>query len=199
MEHTLKVHIVSDTHFSHTNILSYCPNRNFKTIEAHDEHIIGLWNEKVSNDDLVYHLGDFSFCNPQKSIEIVERLNGRKILIQGNHDHKNLKNADFCSHFEKIDKYLEISTSFQGNKVKILLCHFPFESWEGMNRGTYHLHGHIHSVHGTFKLSHIKRRKDIGVDSREDCGLWELQELLFEVEKEVSSVQTVVPDHHAEI
>lgn len=81
----MKVFIISDTHFGHENIIRYC-NRPFRTVEEMDEAMIKNWNAVVTNKDVVIHLGDFCLTNKERCIEILNKLNGKKILIKGNHD-----------------------------------------------------------------------------------------------------------------
>ena len=81
----MKVFIISDTHFNHANIIKYC-NRPFKDTKEMDEMMIKNWNETVSNKDIVLHLGDFGLGKKEYIASIVKRLNGKKILIMGNHD-----------------------------------------------------------------------------------------------------------------
>ena len=81
----MKVFIISDTHFGHENIIKYC-NRPFSSVEEMDEKMIKNWNETVSNNDVVLHLGDFGLGKKEYIASIVKRLNGKKILIMGNHD-----------------------------------------------------------------------------------------------------------------
>lgn len=81
----MKTFVISDTHFAHKNIIDYC-NRPFKDIHEMDEAMIKNWNETVSNDDVVIHLGDFGLGNKEYIRSIIQRLNGKKILILGNHD-----------------------------------------------------------------------------------------------------------------
>ena len=81
----MKVFGISDTHFNHKNIIRYC-NRPFQTAEEMDAAMIKNWNETVSNKDVVLHLGDFGLGNKDYIADIVSRLNGKKILILGNHD-----------------------------------------------------------------------------------------------------------------
>ena len=52
-------HYIADTHFGHDNIRRLS-NRPFDSIEEMDETIINNWNSKVTDDDDVYILGDFS-------------------------------------------------------------------------------------------------------------------------------------------
>lgn len=49
-----------------------------------NEVIIKNWNEVVKKDDIVYFLGDFSFCSREQVKELVAKLNGRKIMVAGN-------------------------------------------------------------------------------------------------------------------
>ena len=65
---------ISDLHFGHENILSF-DNRPFKDIQTHDEYIINSWNDKVGIDDNVWILGDISWHNSTKTIEIFKQLN----------------------------------------------------------------------------------------------------------------------------
>lgn len=76
-----KIWTTSDTHFSHGNIIKYC-QRGFKSIYEMDQALINNWNSLVSPNDLVYHLGDFSF----QSDRYRKHLNGKIILVCGNHD-----------------------------------------------------------------------------------------------------------------
>lgn len=75
--------VTSDLHFFHKNIIAYC-QRPFADVEEMNEVIIKNWNEVVKKDDMVYVLGDFSFCSREMVKELVLKLNGRKILIAGN-------------------------------------------------------------------------------------------------------------------
>ena len=81
----MKFFVLSDTHFGHAKIIDYC-NRPFSSVEEMDETMIKNWNETVSNNDTVLHLGDFGLGNKEYITSIVKRLNGKKVLILGNHD-----------------------------------------------------------------------------------------------------------------
>ena len=86
-------YFISDLHFGHENCLVF-DNRPFKSIEEHDATIIKNWNDVVGMDDDVYLLGDISWYNATKTIEIFNQLNGRIHLIRGNHDSKLLRNRE---------------------------------------------------------------------------------------------------------
>ena len=81
----MKVFVIADTHFGHENIIKYC-NRPFSTIGEMDQKLIDNWNQTVSNKDTVLVLGDFGLGNKEYVSNIVKALNGKKILIMGNHD-----------------------------------------------------------------------------------------------------------------
>jgi len=142
---------VSDTHFYHAKIIEFC-NRPYATVEEMNEDMIAKWNGVVGNKDRVFHLGDFSWGNFEKTKKVFDRLNGQKHLIIGNHDdpriHKKLG-------WNWIDKMEELRI---GGKV-YQLCHYPMQSWDKSYHGARHVHGHCHgtvSPHGW--------RCDVGVD-----------------------------------
>jgi calcineurin-like phosphoesterase family protein len=84
----MEIYLTSDTHFDHKNILKYEPSRQqFGDHIQMTEALIELWNDTVKPNDLIFHLGDVFFSRAKRSEEIAARLNGRKILIDGNHDH----------------------------------------------------------------------------------------------------------------
>lgn len=88
----MNIFVTADHHFGHTNILlPEYDNRPFPDIETHDDELIMQWNHVVSPEDIVIHLGDFSFLNPDATIHIVRMLNGKIIMINGNHDRRTRK------------------------------------------------------------------------------------------------------------
>ena len=80
-----KIFLTSDTHFGHDREFLWGP-RGFTNSQEHDEAVIKNWNETVSPDDIVYHLGDLMLGDNAHGIECVKRLNGHIKLIRGNHD-----------------------------------------------------------------------------------------------------------------
>ena len=116
------------------------------------------WNNTIDPTDMVYILGDVSFNNGTQAVDYIRSLNGRKILIQGNHDEVNLRNPDFKACFEDIHVYHEI----YHNKTKVCMFHYPLLEWNKMHYGSVHLHGHVHGkVSGLEKL----RVRDVGYDA----------------------------------
>lgn len=91
-----KVYFIADTHFGHDRIIEIC-NRPFADVEEMNAQLIQKWNNKVSDEDTVYILGDFCFkMSKQDAIKILKQLKGKKVLIRGNHD-KYAGQRDFDS------------------------------------------------------------------------------------------------------
>lgn len=128
---------ISDTHFGHANILTFegvegKPCRVFDSVEEMDETMVERWNAVVGEFDTVYHLGDVAI--KKKSLQILERLNGRKILIKGNHDIFKLK--DYLPHFKDIRAYVV--------REKMIFSHIPLHKIS-MERFKVNVHGHTHT------------------------------------------------------
>lgn len=82
-----KIWITSDQHFSHPKgrIIEYC-NRPYKNVDEMDEDMISRWNSVVSDEDEVYHLGDFCLAPLERQQSVFQALKGHKRLVLGNHD-----------------------------------------------------------------------------------------------------------------
>jgi len=157
----MKTYITSDLHFGHKNIMSFCPvtRARFRNdVTYMDQAMIKEWNDIVEPNDLVYILGDIAFLPAQKATEIMRRLHGRKILVEGNHDRKALNDPGFRGCFEEVHKYLDIN--YDGHKI--VMFHYPIAEWDQMHRGALHFHGHLHGgVSGMEKY----RCRDMGIDA----------------------------------
>lgn len=138
----MKEFITSDLHFGHKNIIKY-ENRPYKDITEMDCDLIKQWNKQVNEEDVVYILGDFSFYDGVGTNNILKMLNGKKILITGNHDAKFLKDKNFDRNlFEEIvDR-----KSIKKNKTKIYMSHFPMADWNNREQGSIHFYGHLHTM-----------------------------------------------------
>lgn len=133
---------IADLHFGHHNIIRY-DNRPFKTTEEMDDALIKNWNKAVSNEDCVWILGDISWYDDDKTVQIFKRLNGTKILIKGNHD--NIKrNSELAKCFTSIQDYAEF---YFDKKNKVVMSHYPILFWNGQFRDSIHLYGHVHNSH----------------------------------------------------
>ncbi len=137
-------YFISDLHLGHANIIKLC-GRPFATVEEMDEAFISAWNKKVKNADTVYIVGDLVW-EKSNALDYINKLNGKKVLIAGNHDKKWLKKFDYFSYFENIVNYLEIKS----NNIDITLCHYPMLEWKnsrkmGSKKLGYHIYGHLHN------------------------------------------------------
>lgn len=139
----------SDSHFNHKKIIEYC-DRPYSTAEEMNEDLVTKWNKIVSKNDSIYHLGDVSWGHFD-----LDRLNGRKFLILGNHD----RVGQLGKYFETIDVYKELKGILPKQRA-IALMHYPIESWNGKFHGAMHFHGH---THGSIDNKGLMRF-DVGVD-----------------------------------
>lgn len=181
---TPRTWFISDTHFGHANIIGHQPIQrgHFPTADAMDEAMIDRWNFLVNKNDTVYHVGDFGWKVSQ-SVEILKRLNGKKILIPGNHDKKEIKNQEFTKHFQLIAPYSYLELDIEG--VRVVFSHFPIWEWNQIHRGAIHLHGHLHGKpHGI-----PGKILDVGADN---------QDLAPISMEEVMAIMNTLPlrDHH---
>ena len=113
--------------------------RGFKNYEEHDEHIVKTWNSIVSKKDVTYILGDVTF-EKSKPYEILNRLNGIKKVILGNHDEPQ--------HVPELLKYVNNVCALKYLKHKefgnIILSHAPIHPCELEYRFNINIHGHVH-------------------------------------------------------
>ena len=131
----MKYFVIADTHFGHQNIIKYC-NRPFASVEEMNEKMIKIWNETVSNNDVVLHLGDLYLGNKERCREIVSKLNGKKILILGNHDNWSEEFYRSCG-FSSVSRFPILFADF------FLMSHAPLI----LNDTTpyFNFYGHIHT------------------------------------------------------
>ena len=158
----------SDTHFNHENIIRFC-KRPFKDVKEMNEEIIKRWNSIVKPDDIVFHLGDFAWGGSEVWNNVLDRLNGRIVLIMGNHDEKNIRSG-YYKRFEHVAYQMHIYVEGQS----IYLNHYPFLCYAGTYRGedaTWQLFGHVHSGPNNTgldvdRLTHLfPTQYDVGVDN----------------------------------
>ena len=153
--------ITSDTHFGHANILGFEPgSRPFKTIEEMNEKLIENWNGVVTENDTVYVLGDMFMGSLDLIDEIMPRLNGRKVLIRGNHD-TNKRVERYAPYVEAIHDLYNLKVG----KQMYVLCHYPMREWFAKDHGSIHLYGHVHSNEHRGGISSEPMSYHVGVDT----------------------------------
>lgn len=158
------IYFISDLHFNHKNIIKYEKEaRPFDTAEEMNEALIKNWNDTVTGADTVYVLGDVFMGGKQESLhEIMRRLNGRKILIRGNHDTNNYVKAMMPYLDGVYDMF-----NLKHNKQLYVLCHYPLREWHSKEHGAIHLYGHVHSnEHRNGEITE-GRAYHVGVDTNQ--------------------------------
>lgn len=148
----------ADLHLGHKNMTAY---RKCASVEEMNETLVANWNSRVNKEDNIFILGDVSFCGVGRTVEYLQRLNGRKYLVAGNHDRGLRSKLAFTECFIKVVDYLELHVQAVPT---LILFHYPIASWDGCFHDTIHLHGH---THGGFRLtpeSPDAFSLDVGVD-----------------------------------
>ena len=129
----MTIYVISDTHFSHVNIIKYA-ERPFGNVKLMNETMIENWNKKVGKNDTILHLGDFALGKKIELLAIKDRLNGHIILINGSHDRDVLKIKD--------DKFIVVEGTIKLGKI--IFSHEPLPRKE-IPVGFTNIHGHIHN------------------------------------------------------
>jgi calcineurin-like phosphoesterase family protein len=216
LEKKQKLWFTSDTHYGHTNIcrgvskwkdfngnVPIKQTRDFDTLEDMNDAIVKSINSVVGEDDILFHLGDWSFGGFDNIAEFRNRILCKNIhLILGNHDHHIEHNkGDIQRLFSSVNQYLRLQVSlYPGTilhvgKIDLVLMHYPIASWHNMNDGVIHLHGHVH-LPPNKKLAQGKAM-DVGVDGN---GLvpYSLNEITRIMNNQPIAKLTLPQDHHEE-
>jgi calcineurin-like phosphoesterase family protein len=173
IEKDRKVFVTSDTHYGHKNIcrgvtawrlpdgsIPIDQTRDFETMDEMNDAIINNINSVVGQDDVLIHLGDWSFGGFENIKKFRDRIVCKEIhLILGNHDHHIENNREGCQElFSSVNHYTKLMYKYD----TIVLMHYPIDSWDGLNKGHIHLHGHCHLPQQ--KVFGKGRRMDVGID-----------------------------------
>jgi len=145
----------ADLHFNHGAILEY-ENRPYKSAEDMNRKIINQCNSQTKDEDIVYHIGDFSNFGNNKGVpglrlaskDLVSQLNGTWIMIEGNHDGNNkvkchmrgcytmvAKYRTWMSHYPSMDFYDDKWNKYmpiQKSKIDVWLCGHVHSKWKYM-------------------------------------------------------------------
>lgn len=179
------IFFTSDWHIGHENVLVYS-NRPFKDINHMHRVLVNKYNACVGEDDICYFLGDVGLAKKEVTKKIISELNGTKILVSGNHDP-----GVFSSYDLGFDVVITSASVRVGSTV-VTLSHFPLygvyredtttmgksvgmnwhgeekhKEWALVDRGQFHLHGHIHSPNGGKSKTILGKQMDVGVDGND--------------------------------
>ncbi len=139
---TKKRWVIADLHIGHAGVTKFLrddgtPLRPWDTPDEMDKAIIERWNAVVGEFERVYVLGDVVIN--KRSLPTLTLLNGKKVLIAGNHDIFVAKS------------YLEYFDDVRGYKViegpdgpRAILSHIPIHE-QCVPRYKVNIHGHLHS------------------------------------------------------
>lgn len=127
----------SDLHINHENIIKYC-SRPFENVNEMNEEMVKRWNERVTPDDTIYVVGDMFLGKPENAVPIIKRLNGKKVLVLGNHD-RSPRTMVECG-FDEVWQRKNIRLM---DDRRALLCHKPLPE-STITHVEMQVHGHRH-------------------------------------------------------
>lgn len=145
------LYFTSDTHFADIRVLRI-DRRPFSDMPEHDAALVANWNSLVGPEDTIWHLGDFARGSRDDVEALLTQLNGHKHLIIGNNDPAETVEA---AGWDSVQHYAELTI----DGALLILCHYPFRTWNKIGKKSINLHGHSHG-----KLTPIPRQFDVGVD-----------------------------------
>jgi calcineurin-like phosphoesterase family protein len=200
----MTIWFTGDQHFGHEKIIGYC-GRPFGSVEEMDRVMVERWNERVAEDDTVYHLGDFSLDGWHVVHHILHKLNGKIFILATpwHHDKRWMSTlmevpgfVCFSGSGKKVytaspivvldfDKS-ELGIENDGYPQGVVLCHYPFHTWDRKHYGSWHLYGHTHQKDPQFESDRFPRTCEtnalnVGVDA------WDFYPVSLEQVKEVLS------------
>lgn len=188
------IYFTSDLHLGHANIIKYC-KRPFTSVEEMNDTLISNINDTVATNHQLYILGDYSFLPAEETIELSKRIKCKNVyLIRGNHD--KLQDGIYFKAGLKSTAYNMFTYyhELKFNKIKYILCHFPFLTWNQSGRKSINVHGHCHGDETILELNSQTRRIDVGVDcfNYKPISIVEIEKIMKErVYKPV--------DHHGKV
>lgn len=227
----------SDTHGYHKNICKGSTSwdndanqnngqscRDFKDQFEMTDKLVESINKYVKEDDILYHLGDWSFGGIDKIWELRKRINCKNIhLILGNHDHHIEDNKEYGVLKSNKDKLLNINIlgddinedeeyyNFHLRKLfssvnhvctvglregSLFLSHYAHRVWNKSHHGRIHLYGHSHDSLDKHPNQPWGKSMDVGMDSAYRI-LGEYRPFhINEIMKIMNERDALIIDHH---
>lgn len=210
LEKGQRLFFTSDTHYNHSNICSATTNwvgvenhtRIFNSLSQMNDELVNNINSIIGENDILIHLGDWSFGGFEKISEFRNRILCKNIHITyGNHDHHIRKDKeDIQKIFTSTHDYLfldirrpSVIGMAQMDKYSFVCMHYPIASWDSMSDGVIHLHGHVHLP------PHLRigdgKSIDVGVDGNGLKPL-SLDEILSLMKNQPIKKLSLPKDHH---
>jgi calcineurin-like phosphoesterase family protein len=202
-----RLYFTSDTHYGHSNICrattrwSEADNltRDFKSLDEMNSVLVDRINDTVGQDDILIHLGDWSFGGFEDIKEFRDRIVCKNVhLVHGNHDHHiRREKGDIQQIFTSTQDYLHLDVRKPNGKLidkfSLICMHYPIASWNGMNDGVIHLHGHVH-LPPNLRVNQGKAM-DVGVDGNNLYPI-SLEEILSIMKNQPVRKLELPKDHH---
>ena len=201
----------SDTHYNHANICRATTQwkdadnvtRDFSSLEKMNEELVYWINHNIAQDDILIHLGDWSFGGFDSIKQFRDRIICQNVhLVLGNHDHHIQRNKDNVqSLFSSVQEYLYLEVNRPGTTKKddpmdrfaFVCMHYPIASWNNMNNKVIHLHGHVHLP------NHLRvadgKAMDVGVDGN-NLEPIDLDSIVRIMDKQPIAKLSLPKDHH---
>lgn len=202
-----RLYFTSDTHYGHSNICrattrwSEADNltRDFKSLDEMNSVLVDRINDTVGQDDILIHLGDWSFGGFENIKEFRDRIVCKNLhLVHGNHDHHiRREKEDIQQIFTSTQDYLHLDVRKPNgkfiDKFSLICMHYPIASWNGMNDGVIHLHGHVH-LPPNLRVNQGKAM-DVGVDGNNLYPI-SLEEIISIMKNQPVKKLELPKDHH---
>ena len=201
------VWVTSDTHFSHKNIcrgvtewrtmegkIPASQTRDFKDVESMNRSIVDNINNNVGQDDILIHLGDWSFGGFENIRNFWDRLICKNIYITlGNHDQHITSNREDCQ-----DLFLDVYSHqvVMYGDYTFRIGHYPIKSWDGLHKGVIHLHGHTH-LPENLRFGRGKMM-DVGIDGHPEFRPYNLKYEIIPLMNKREILSEMPNDHHVE-
>lgn len=183
-----KTWVFSDPHYGHKNICygvsgwgdkTYC--RPFDTIDQMNEAMVNEINSKAMPDDDLICLGDWSFGGIDNISDFRKRIECKNVyLVPGNHDEHIMANKNNTQ--DNFIMWPQIKIIKPRKGLQIILSHFPLEHWENMEKGSMHLHGHVHNKLDNCIDNLVHKRFDVHLFNNGRFNLYDLDLIIYMLE-----------------
>jgi calcineurin-like phosphoesterase family protein len=157
----MQTFFTADTHFDDEFAIPYF-SRPFQSMDEMNAVLVERWNRVVADDDLVYHLGDFTPKDLSHFTKWAHQLQGNIRILPGNMDWRWLQDFVASEKVQVMPPLVSLAFETLASAAVpqlIVLCHYSLQVWERSNHGSWHLFGHTHG-----KLKGIGMSFDVGVD-----------------------------------
>lgn len=179
----------ADSHYNHANIVRgiskwkgdrFSATRDFKTLQEHNNAIVDGINKYVKENDVLFHIGDWSFGGPESIKIFRNRIKCKTIhLCLGNHDDYIRENYVFQDGTTAYQLFSSVNDIIQKkiNKNYFVMCHYAFRTYRSGSKGAINLHGHSHGSLAPYqkllqiaddpylyKTGDLYKQLDVGVD-----------------------------------